>query len=166
MLTRTYKTCFLHPVKSLHLVECLVQGPQVLEVLQGLDHHQLVAHLVLAMDLATIMEQVALGQDTVVLVILAVVLDTTDLNAANMQVLVVLGILEVVNMVVTLEGNSHQVLRILDTPLVQVVIRHVVLEVHRRAIRPQAILLVDRLEELHLVLIQGLEGVPEHHPPL
>jgi len=166
MPTRTYRTCFHHLAKSLHLVECLVQDPQVLEVPQGLDHHQLVVHLVLAMDLATIMEQGALGLDTVVLVILVVVLDTMDLNVANMQVLVVLGILEVDNMAVTLEVNSHQVLRTLDTPLVQVVIRHVVLEVHRRAIRPTAILLVDRLEELHLVPTQDLEGVQEHHPPL
>jgi hypothetical protein len=166
MLTRTYRTCFLHLDKSLHLVECPVQGPQVPEVLQGLDHHQLVVHLVLAMGLATIMEQGALGLDTVVLVILVVALDTMDPNVANMLVLVVLGILEVDNMAVTLEVNSHQVLRTLDTPLVQVVIRHVVPEVHRRAILPQAIHLVDRLGELRLVLTQGLEGVQEHHPPL
>ena len=166
MLTRTYRTCFLHLAKSLHLVECLVQDPQVLEDLQGLDHHQLVVHLVLAMDLVTIMEQGALGLDTVVPVIPVVALDTMVQNVANMQVLVALVILEVDNMVVTLEVNSHQELRTLDTPLVQVVIRHVVLEVHRRAIRPQAILLVDRLGELRLVLTQGLEGVQEHHPPL
>jgi len=166
MLTRTFRICFLHLVKSPHLVECPVQGPQVLEVLQGLDHHQLVAHLVLAMDRATIMEQGDLGLDTEVLVILVVALDTMDPNVANMQVLVVLGILEVDNMVVTLEVNSHQVLRTLGTPRVQGAIRLVVLEVHRRAIHPPAILLVGPLGERRLVLTQDQEEVQEHHPPL
>lgn len=163
MLTRIYRTCFHHLAKSLHLVECLVQDPQVLEVPRDLDHHHLVVHLVLAMDLATIMEQEALDLDMVVLVILVVVLDIMDPNVANMQVLVVLGILEVDNMAVTLEVNFHQVLKTLDTHLVQVVILHAVLEVHRRAIRQTAILLVDRLEVLRLVLTQGLEEVQEHH---
>ena len=56
MPTRTFKVCFLHRDKSLHLVECLLLGLQVL-LLQHLDLPQLVAHLVQDMDLGTIMEQ-------------------------------------------------------------------------------------------------------------
>jgi len=166
MLTKTCRICFPHLVKCLHPVECLVPGRQVLAVLQGLDHHQLVAHLVQAMDLATITVQVDQGLDTVVLVIPVVALDTMDLNAANMQALEVLGILVVDNMVATLEVSFHQVLRTLDTPLVPVDIHLVVLEVHRRVIHPPAILLVVPLEEHHLVLTQGLEEDQEHHPLL
>jgi len=165
MRTRTFRICFLHLVKSPHLVECLVLGRQVLEVLRGLDHHQLVAHLVLAMDQATIMEQEGLDLATEVLVIL-VALVTMAPNVANMQVLVVLGILEVDNMVVTLEVNFRQVLKTRGIPLVQGAIRLVVLEVHRRAIHPPAILLGAPLGERRLVLIQDQEGVQEHHPPL
>ena len=159
MQTKTCRICCPHLVRCLHLEECLVQGPRVLEVLQGLDPHQLVAHLVQAMDLATIMEQADQGLDTVVLVIPVVALDTMDLNVANMQVLVVPGILEVANMVASLEVNSHQVPRTLDTHLVQVDTHLVVLEVHRRVIHPPAIPLVVPLEERRLVLTQGLEEV-------
>ena len=63
MRTRTFKICFLHLDKSLHLVECLVLGLQVREVLRDLDLPQLVAHLVQDMDLGTIMEQWANGLD-------------------------------------------------------------------------------------------------------
>ena len=62
MPTRTFKVCFLHRDKSLHLVECLLLGLQVL-LLQHLDLPQLVAHLVQDMDLGTIMEQWAPGLD-------------------------------------------------------------------------------------------------------
>ena len=150
MPTRTFKICFLLLDKSLHLVECLLLGLQVL-LLQHLDLPQLVAHLVQDMDLGTIMEQVALGLDTEAQVILV-----ADLNVVNIQLLV---ILEVDNMPDILEVNSHQVLRALDTPLVQAAI-HLVLEVH-----PTATHLVDPLEEC-LVLTQDLEVVLEPHPLL
>ena len=165
MRTKTFKICFLHLDKSLHLVECLVLGLQVRGVLQDLDLPQLVAHLVQAMDLDTIMEQGAPGLDTGAQDILVVALDTTDLNVVNIQVLVAQVILEVDNMPDILEVNSHQVLRTLDTPLVQAAI-HLVLEVHRRVIRLIAIHLADPLEGRHLVLTQDLEAVLEHHPPL
>ena len=152
MRTKTFKICFLHLDKSLHLVECLVLGLQVREVLRDLDRPQLVAHLVRDMDLGTIMEQVALGLDTEAQVILV-----ADLNVVNIQLLV---ILEVDNMPDILEVNSHQVLRALDTPLVQAAI-HLVLEVH-----PTATHLVDPLEERRLVLTQDLEVVLEPHPLL
>ena len=152
MRTKTFKICFLHPDKSLHLVECLVLGLQVREVLRDLDLPQLVAHLVQDMDLGTIMEQVALGLDTEAQVILV-----ADLNVVNIQLLV---ILEVDNMPDILEVNSHQVLRALDTPLVQAAI-HLVLEVH-----PTATHLVDPLEERRLVLTKDLEVVLEPHPLL
>ena len=152
MRTKTFKICFLHLDKSLHLVECLVLGLQVREVLRDLDLPQLVAHLVQDMDLGTIMEQVALGLDTEAQVILV-----ADLNVVNIQLLV---ILEVDNMPDILEVNSHQVLRALDTPLVQAAI-HLVLEVH-----PTATHLVDPLEERRLVLTQDLEVVLEPHPLL
>ena len=160
MRTKTFKICFLHLDKSLHLVECLVLGLQVRGVLQDLDLPQLVAHLVQDMDLGTIMEQVALGLDTEAQVILV-----ADLNVVNIQVLVAQVILEVDNMPDILEVNSHQVVRTLDTPLVQAAI-HLVLEVHRRVIRLIAIHLADPLEERHLVLTQDLEVVLEHHPLL
>ena len=165
MRTKTFKICFLHLDKSLHLVECLVLGLQVQGVLQDLDLPQLVAHLVQAMDLDTIMEQGAPGLDTGAQDILVVALDTTDLNVVNIQVLVAQVILEVDNMPDILEVNSHQVLRTLDTPLVQAAI-HLVLEVHRRVIRLIAIHLADPLEERHLVLTQDLVVVLEHHPLL
>ena len=160
MRTKTFKICFLHLDKSLHLVECLVLGLQVRGVLQDLDLPQLVAHLVQAMDLDTIMEQGAPGLDTGAQDILVVALDTTDLNVVNIQVLVAQVILEVDNMPDILEVNSHQVLRALDTPLVQAAI-HLVLEVH-----PTATHLVDPLEERRLVLTQDLEVVLEPHPLL
>jgi len=159
MLTKTCRICCPHLAKCLHLEECLVQGPRVLEVLQGLDPHQLAAHLVQAMDPVTIMEQADQGLDTVVLAIPVAALDTMDLNVANMQVLVVPGILEVANMAASLEVNSHQVPRTLDTPLVQADTHLVVLEVHRRVIHPPAIPLVAHLEERRLDLTQGLEEV-------
>jgi len=159
MLTKTCRICCPHLAKCLHLEECLVQGPRVLEVLQGLDHHQEVVHLVQAMVRATITEQEDQGLDTVVLVIPVVALDTMDLNVANIQVLVVPGILEVANMVASLEVNSHQVPRTQDTPLVQVDTHLVVLEVHPRVIHPPAIPLVAPLEERRPVLTQGLEEV-------